>query len=122
MCNAADLQTLIQHLAEQTGLAMQNPILHSVGGGDINHAYHLQASGLSWFIKLNSSGLLPMFAAEAAGLQALADTATLKTPKVICVGQYQQHAYLVLEFIQLKPLRAQSSRQLGTQYDRSIIG
>ncbi|MDD4914982.1 MAG: fructosamine kinase family protein [Methylococcales bacterium] len=115
MHGSLNLQPLIRHLARETGLALQNPVLQGIGGGDISLAYKLQAADASWFIKLNRADLHDMFIAEAAGLQTLAASGALKMPEVIAVGQFRQHAYLVLNFIELRPLRAPGMLRLGEQ-------
>ena len=110
-----NLQKLLTHLEQQTGEALPNPSLTRVSGGDINTAYKLQAGGLVWFIKLNQARLLDMFSAEAAGLQALQSTGPIRTPKVICYGEFHEHAYLLLEYIELRALRGASSARFGQQ-------
>ena len=112
------LQSLVQHLALQTGHSLQNHRLTSVSGGDINSAHKLQTAEFSWFIKLNRADLAAMFAAEATGLQELAASKTFRVPEVICVGDFQRHAYLVLNFIDLQSLQGPSARQFGTQLAR----
>lgn len=107
--------SLIQHLQQVTGKDLQHHRLTSVGGGDINAAYQLQTEQLSWFIKLNRASLLPMFAAEAAGLQALDALQQLRIPKVVLYGEYDTQAYLILEYIQLRALRGDSNILLGQQ-------
>ncbi len=114
----SDLQSLIRHLEQETGQSLQNHRLISVGGGDINSAYKLQAVGSTWFIKLNKAALADMFAAEAAGLQELAKIGAVRVPEVISFGQFQQHAYLVLDYIELSPLRGQSASRFGQQLAR----
>lgn len=111
----AALQQLLSHLEHQTGQSLQNHRLTSVGGGDINSAYRLQTAALDWFIKLNRADLAGMFAAEATGLQELASIGAVKVPEVIAFGECRQHAYLVLNFIELGALRGQSSSRLGEQ-------
>jgi protein-ribulosamine 3-kinase len=106
---------LIQHLEQQTGCTLQPCRIQAVSGGDINRAYQLQSAQQHWFIKCNQAERLAMFQAEAAGLQALANTGTVNTPSVITCGAFQQHSYLVLNYCALKPLRDTSARQLGQQ-------
>lgn len=113
MLSDADSRTLIAHLAAATGLSLANPQWRPVGGGDINAAYHLRAGAGDWFVKLNRAGLQEMFAAEAAGLQALAATRTLQVPAVVAVGCCGQYAYLLLNYLELRPLRGQSEVLLG---------
>ncbi|MEY4718508.1 MAG: hypothetical protein RL563_1126, partial [Pseudomonadota bacterium] len=97
--------TLLQYLERTTGETLRVPRITPIAGGDINAAYRLQAKGIDWFIKLNHASPAKMFAAEAAGLQALASLNAIKIPRVITHGEHQQHAYLVLEHIHLTGLR-----------------
>ncbi len=109
------MQNLIRHLQQETGQNLENHRLTSVGGGDINTAYKLQAEGTCWFIKLNRADLQDMFASEAAGLQALANTGPVRVPEVIAFGRFQQHAYLILEHIELSSLYGPSLSRFGQQ-------
>lgn len=109
------MQALIRHLEQQTGQALSDHRLTGVGGGDINSAYKLQTAELTWFIKLNRADLADMFAAEAAGLQELAGIGAVRVPEAICFGQCQQHAYLVLNYIDLGALRGPSASLFGRQ-------
>ena len=74
----------------------------AVGGGSINEAYRLEgADGTSYFLKLNDSRHLPMFVAEAAGLEAIAATNTIRVPHAIAHGSANGQSYLVLEHLGL---------------------
>lgn len=108
-------EQFIQQLETQIGYSLQPHRLSSVSGGDINHAYHLQTDSVSWFIKLNQPRLLPMFIAEAAGLKELAATQTVHVPKVIACDKTSDYAYLILEYIDLKPKTAGSERLFAQQ-------
>jgi fructosamine-3-kinase len=110
-----DLQKLLEHLEQETGQPLQAARISNIGGGDINSAYQLQANGRNWFIKVNQAHLLDMFVAEACGLQALTDSHTLRIPNIITYGSLQNHAYLVLEYIELSPLRGSSLSRFGEQ-------
>jgi fructosamine-3-kinase len=55
----------------------------------------------SYFVKLNRAELLPMFEAESAGLDELAETATLRVPRPLCTGVAHGQAYLAMEYIEL---------------------
>lgn len=109
---------LLQHLQKTTGQILRNPRVSSVGGGDINAAYRLQAEGIDWFVKTNRASLAAMFAAEAAGLQELGALNEVRVPKVIDHGQCGGQAYLVLEYITLNGLRGNSARLFGAQLAR----
>lgn len=112
------LQPLIRHLAQSTGQNLAEARLTSVGGGDINSAYRLQSQGIDWFIKLNRAELADMFAAEAVGLTELAGIGAVRIPNVVCHGQHQQYAYLVLEYIELRSLSAGAAALFGEQLAR----
>ncbi|MGD0959624.1 MAG: fructosamine kinase family protein [Methylomonas sp.] len=112
---ATDLQSLVGHLEQATGRNLQDARLSSVGGGDINSAYKLQAREATWFIKLNRAQLREMFAAEAAGLQALAAGGALRAPETVAYGSFQHYAYLVLEHIELTSLRGAGLSRFGEQ-------
>lgn len=106
---------LLQHLGHVTGQSLAKASLYPVSGGDINRCYLLKTEHFSWFIKLNDSNLAPMFAAEVAGLKALAAMQTIKIPKVIMYGSDKQQAYLILEYLKLKPCNSNTQKHLGQQ-------
>jgi len=85
-----------------------------VGGGSINEAYRIEgADGSHYFLKLNDARHLPMFSAEAAGLDAIAATNTIRVPRAIAHGSSDRQSYLVLEHLDLT-LRG-NARMLGEQ-------
>lgn len=108
-------QNIIQHIESATGRPFTLVNVQSLAGGDINAAYRLQAEHRSFFVKLNRPERLPMFAAEAAGLQALAQTRTIRVPELIACGNTSEHAFLVLEYIALNRLNTRSEQLLGQQ-------
>ena len=55
----------------------------------------------AWFVKLNDASRLVMFEAEAEGLQALADTGTIRVPRPLLTGSHGGQSYIVMEFIPL---------------------
>ena len=74
----------------------------SVGGGSINEAYRLEGTdGARYFLKLNDRRHYPMFVAEAAGLDAIAATNTIRVPRPIAHGSAGGQSYLVLEHLEL---------------------
>src|SRR5574343_1743304 len=107
--------SLINYLQSISGCALVNPCSRSVGGGDINAAFRLQADGVDWFVKTNQASLAEMFAAEAAGLQELAAQQQVKVPKVVCQGSDGKQAFLILEYIELTSLRGHSASRFGEQ-------
>jgi fructosamine-3-kinase len=92
-------------IAEEIGRVTGNPFSpqepHSLSGGCINRALRLSDDHRSYFVKLNSASLLPMFEAEADGLAEMAATHTIRVPQPLCSGNAGDEAYLVLEYIDL---------------------
>ena len=67
-----------------------------ISGGDINEAYGLTTSdGQYLFLKTNRGKGEAFFAAEAAGLDAIARTGAVGTPRILGYG----NAFLLLEFL-----------------------
>ena len=80
-------------------------------GGCINSAYRIEGGGAGYFVKLNSADKAEMFAAEAAGLQEIARSNTVRVPRPICHGANDAASWLVLEYIALG--RGGGMRDLG---------
>jgi fructosamine-3-kinase len=110
-------ETISQQISQALGPSLGQPFAikerRSVSGGDINQGYRIQGQNQTFFVKLNQADRLPMFEAEALGLQQLAATGTLRVPQPICQGIAQDSCYLVLEWLDLGG--GSSSRELGRQ-------
>lgn len=97
-----DWLTVSNSISVATGQPFQLARHARAGGGCINEAYCLQdAEGLRYFLKLNDARYLPMFAAEASGLNEISTTQTIRVPHPITHGIAGAHAFLVLEYIEL---------------------
>lgn len=92
-----------------------------IAGGDINQAY--QINGLfdgetqpgQFFIKFNQQSRLDMFEAEAAGLEEIEKSQTIRVPHVIASGIDGKQSYLILENLSLTAAGSASAKQLGEQ-------
>lgn len=74
-----------------------------VSGGDINDACELVLTdGTRLFMKSNAGQTETFFAAEAAGLSAIARTKTIGTPRLFCTGTDKKKPFLLMEFIERK--------------------
>jgi fructosamine-3-kinase len=74
----------------------------AVSGGDINQAEQLTGhSGRRLFVKFNRADRLAMFEAEAEGLDEIAGTGVIRTPRPLCSGIEGDRAYLVLDYLEL---------------------
>jgi fructosamine-3-kinase len=81
-----------------------------VGGGDINEAFHVVlADGREAFIKTRAAACPDEYAAEAAGLQWLAEPGAVRTPRVLEVDE----GYLALEWVQPGRLGGLGAEELG---------
>jgi len=91
---------VLKALINQLGFNIELNSTQSVGGGDINKAYHLNTSVGDFFVKKNSACRFPhMFQKEAQGLKILADANEIPVPGVITFGEEDDVAFLVLKFI-----------------------
>lgn len=74
-----------------------------IAGGDSNEAYGLTLTdGTDLFMKANTKGNAPLFAAEAVGLSAIARTGTIGTPRILCSGMDGKgtgYSFLLMEWI-----------------------
>jgi fructosamine-3-kinase len=103
-----------RRIAAATGTTPRIRDHETVGGGSINHAYMLHgASGERWFVKLNDANGAAMFAAEAAGLEEICRSQSLRVPTPVCHGIAGDVAFLVLEYLELRSASATSAEQLG---------
>ena len=76
----------------------------SLAGGSINHVYLLNTSEGKKVIKINSLSAFPgMFPAEKAGLEALKNSGSIDVPAVLGLGELNDTAYLILEYIEEAP-------------------
>ena len=109
---------LLSHLCTAIRDATHHPLdvrnATPVGGGSINQAYRLEGTdGSRYFLKLNDARHLPMFAAEAQGLNAIAATNTLRVPQPVAHGTTNAHSFLMLEHLELGSRG--NAQQLGEQ-------
>ncbi|MGE5615352.1 MAG: fructosamine kinase family protein, partial [Bacillota bacterium] len=86
-------------------------------GGCIHTALELKGETAhgkkSYFAKLNDAEKKAMFAAEAEGLAAIRKAGTVRAPAVVAQGDDGEHSWLVLEWLTLGPLDANSAARLG---------
>jgi fructosamine-3-kinase len=87
----------------------------SVGGGCINAAVTLSDGEQTYFVKVNAPDRLPMFAAEAAGLAAIAETDTIRVPEPLCTGTAGGQSFIAMEYIALSGRSAQGAAEAGRQ-------
>lgn len=100
-------------IANATAVAFRVERTQRVGGGCISAAWVVDGRGQRYFVKLANAAHADMFAAEAAGLEALAATRTLRIPQPIAHGTDGAQAWLVLEHIEFGAPRPASWQRMG---------
>ncbi len=108
-------QALERQIKNNIGTGFSVEKAEKQGGGCINSCWMIAGNGQRFFIKLNRPGMLAMFEAEKQGLQALANTGTVKVPQPIGCGETGDYAYLLLEYIPFVPITNKALRVLGEQ-------
>jgi protein-ribulosamine 3-kinase len=96
-----------QRISQATNHVFQGRRRSSLSGGSISQAFRVEGGGAQFFVKLHASSNLTMFEAEAAGLQALAETQLLMVPEPVCWGVSGEYCYLVMSYLDVAP-RARS--------------
>jgi len=89
--------------------------IHSVSGGDISEAFKIITPKNTYFLKTNWASSLNMFQTEASALKHISNTNTIKTPKIIAVDTFENHAFLLMEFIESKSPTSNDFKTLGLQ-------
>ncbi|GAB1857426.1 fructosamine kinase family protein [Flavobacteriaceae bacterium MHTCC 0001] len=108
------IDNLKYHLSNLLKESITN--MSSVSGGDISKAYRISTTNSDYFLKLNNApDALTMFQTEVYSLQTIAQTNTIKTPKIITYDRFEGSALLLLEFIESKSPSPEDFRSLGTQ-------
>ena len=87
----------------------------AVGGGCINAAAVVASGEARYFVKTNRGERLWLFEAEARGLKALAETATVTVPAPVCFGISAGDAFLVLEYLPLTRPTSTCAAALGAK-------
>ncbi len=95
-------KTIATQISHHTGQTFIVENITPIGGGCINQTYHIQGRDRQFFVKLNQAEYRTMFETEAAGLEEIRGSATLRVPQPLCSGSEHSHAWLVLEFIDLQ--------------------
>lgn len=112
---SAALADVVAALRETGGLELDAASARAVGGGSINRSFALDGPDGPAFVKLNAASEVAMFEAEAAGLEALGATRTVRVPSVLGIGATSTSAYLALEWLDLAGRSESAQTRLGEQ-------
>lgn len=106
---------IYEHINSTLGIIFSGSNPEAVGGGCINRAYVIRDPRRRFFAKLNDARHAEMFSAEAEGLLDLRKANAVAAPEPICWGTAGNEAYLVLEYLELRPLSTRGHAVLGAQ-------
>lgn len=112
--SSAEFDAIAAAIAERTGTPFRLSSARPVGGGSIHRAWHIDDGSRHYFVKTNTLAAVPMFVAEARGLQALSAAAVVPTPTFVTLGQTETRAFLVLDYLDLAALDRAGGAALGT--------
>jgi fructosamine-3-kinase len=87
----------------------------TVAGGSIHEALRYRTDDGSVFLKTGPASVASMFAAEAAGLNALVATQAIRVPGVLALGHMGERAFLCLEWLDLVAPTRDTAEKLGEQ-------
>jgi fructosamine-3-kinase len=90
----------------------------AAGGGCINECHVVRGGGRTFFVKLNAPERQDMFEAEAAGLEEIARTRTVRVPRPVGHGANGEASWIVLEHLELEPVAGEGWRALGRNLAR----
>ncbi|MDK9701812.1 MAG: fructosamine kinase family protein [Sulfuritalea sp.] len=111
--SGAEFDAIAAAIAALTGTPFHPRTVASVGGGSIHRAWRIDDGRRHYFVKTNALAAVPMFAAEAQGLQALAAAAVVPASTVVTLGRTSTQAFLVLEYLELTTLDPAGGTRLG---------
>jgi fructosamine-3-kinase len=104
---------IARQISASSGIPFVVEEISSIGGGCINQAQCIEGNGRRFFVKLNDAASLDMFEAEAAGLQEIRDSNTLRVPEPVSWGKNNSRAWLVLEYLEMGKASSRSGEALG---------
>jgi fructosamine-3-kinase len=107
------LAAICAAITEASGLRFVATAAHAASGGSIHRSYVLAGDSRRYFVKTNSAPALPQFVAEAQGLVYLSATCSVRVPAVICHGATADSAFLVLEYLALRPVTTDGQIKLA---------
>lgn len=97
------LPAIEETLRKLAGSAFRITETAAVAGGCIHQTLIVGDGHYRYFVKTGAALARPMFEGEADGLNAIAATGTFRTPAVIAIGGNEEHAFLILEHLDMHP-------------------
>ena len=110
-------EKLATAISDATEAMFEVTAVEPVGGGCIHTALALTGEMAGeerrFFAKVNEADRAAMFAAEADGLEALRHADAIAVPRVVTHGDDGDHAWLILQWLELAPLNEHAAANLG---------
>lgn len=108
-----DISDIVRGLfGKEDGLAG----VRRVAGGDINESFLVSLTdGRRFFMKENTQNNAGFFQAEQKGLAAIRRTGVIQVPKVLDSGVLEGRSYLILEYLEAAPKKADYWECFGRQ-------
>lgn len=103
---------LLEHISYLLCVKVLN--VSTLSGGDISKVYLLETETERFVCKMNETdSALKLFQCEREGLEAIADTKTIATPKVYHCEMMEKGAFLLMEYIESKRPVTEDMELLG---------
>jgi protein-ribulosamine 3-kinase len=97
------IDSISKGLFRATGELADLQWVRDLHGGDINHAALIRSGTTHWFLKYHQNAPKGMFATEAQALSEISAQSCIKVPAPVAHGSDGNTAWLVLEYLNLKP-------------------
>jgi len=107
--------SLAREIGAQIGKECAPEPQSGVSGGSIHRTYRWRCGATPLFVKVADQGSGADLAAEATGLQMLADARAVRVPRVLASGRAGATAFLALEWIESRPAGRTAEYRLGEQ-------
>ena len=91
-----------KEISKTIGRAFVTVQRRPVSGGCISEAHMLCDGSQCFFVKVNPINEKPLLQAESIGLLELKKAEAFRVPDFVCLGETEEKAFLVLEFLQLR--------------------
>ena len=117
--SVAALPAIEDALRQATGSVFRISETAPVGGGCIHQALIVGDGQHRYFVKTGAALTRPMFEGEADGLNAIAATGAFRTPAIIAIGSNEEHAFLILEHLEMHP---PASAEEGAAFASALVG
>jgi fructosamine-3-kinase len=114
----AVLPTIEAALREATDSGFRITETAGVAGGCVHRTLMVGDGQQRYFVKVGGTHTRTMFEGEADGLAAIAATGAFRTPAVVAVGGDGEHAFLILEHLEM---HAPHSAEEGEAFASALV-